>query len=170
MTQTEHVEAQIPPPPPVVPPDRRGRYLLAVAASWALPGAGHWLLGYRVRGVALCVLILGIFWIGQLAADFRAISREIHPVFFCAQAGSGVSALVCDRVWGDQPPYNEGVDPTVSPHHNTGILFTSISGLLNMLLVLFVADPRTWSARRLEEEGETKAAGAGAEQRSGGAE
>ncbi len=36
-------------------------YLFTVLASWLIPGAGHWLLGYRVRGALLGGLILGLF-------------------------------------------------------------------------------------------------------------
>jgi len=43
-------------------------YLFTVISSWLVPGAGHWVLGYRVRGVILGVSILGLFWMGEALA------------------------------------------------------------------------------------------------------
>lgn len=140
--------------PPRVPRDRAVEYLLTVASSWLLPGAGHWMLGQRARGAMLGVLILGLFWLGQHGADYRAINREIHPIFFCAQVGNGFSTLLSQKLWGEMKPKPAGVDRTIAPHHNMGILLTSISGLLNILLILHAADPRSWSPRG--EDGETR--------------
>lgn len=137
-------------PPSRVPPGKRGEYALAVITSWLLPGAGHWILGHRVRAVILASAILGIFWSGQALAHYRAVNKTDHPIFFSAQVANGLSTLLSEKYWGQPRPRTDRIDKEIAPHHSTGILFTSISGLLNALLVLHVADPRTWSGRALE--------------------
>lgn len=130
----------------------RGPYLIAVAASWLLPGAGHWLLGHRLRAVLLGMLLLGTFWWGEAIAGGYAVTRKEHPIFFYGQIGNGLSAVLADRIppWADVAP-NPGapaadkIDRKIPPGLATGILLTSISGLLNLLLILEVMDPRSWA-------------------------
>ncbi len=147
-------------PPAKLPAGKGFDYLSALLMSWLIPGAGHFALGYRVRGLVLGAAILGLFWAGQCLAELRAVNRGIHPVFFCGQVGNGLSAYLSNRFWGTPKKVpqdvrmRKGVDYTIATHHNTGILFTSISGLLNMLLVLHIADPRTWSLREIEKKKE----------------
>jgi hypothetical protein len=140
-------------PQPAPPPFTLGAdYLFAVVASWLMPGGGHFLLGQRPRALLLAAPILGLFWLGQGLSDWRAVNRDVHPIFFCGQVGNGGSALLANHYLGKRRPNPhalvDGVDDTLAPGHNTGILFTTVSGLLNMLLVLHVADPQTWRERR----------------------
>jgi hypothetical protein len=135
-----------------------GPYLLALVLAWAVPGLGHWILGYRARAVVLGALLLVMFWWGEAAAGGYAVIRAEHPYFFYAQIGMGASALIADRVeWAPDvqrapPPGAQGrLDRTIPPLLTTGILLTSVSGLLNMLLVLHILDPRTREGRRREE-------------------
>jgi len=138
-------------------------YLLTAVSAWLLPGAGHFLLGYRVRGLVLAGSILGLFWMGEaLAVPERgahgeegkahpiAVSHRVNPVFFACQVGNGFSTLLADRLWG-KPLYEdstERIDGQLPRNLNLAILFTSVSGLLNYLLVLHILDPRTWAERR----------------------
>ena len=130
-------------------------YVTTVVLSWLLPGAGHWVLGYRVRALVLGVAILGTFWIGEtVLGENLAVTRQVHPVFFGLQAGSGASAFIADTVWGDPLHTNaSNTDfiaggradlPALPEHLSLGILFCSVAGLLNVLLVLHVMDPKTW--------------------------
>jgi hypothetical protein len=120
-----------------------------VAASWLIPGAGHWMLGARSRAMVLFVAINGLFWGGQALAGFRAVNRENHPYFFVGQIGNGLSALASQLLWSgplkDEPASERGrVSRSLPPQLSTGLNFATISGLLNMLLVLHVADPKSW--------------------------
>src|SRR5262245_47593206 len=87
-------------------------YLFTVISSWLIPGAGHFLMGHRVRGTVLGVAILGLFWSGQWlsvrAADSPtqrskpiAVSHKVSPVFFGCQVGNGFSTLLSDLLWGE---------------------------------------------------------------------
>ena len=155
-----------------------GEYLLTVFSAWLIPGAGHFLLGYRVRGLILGVLLLGLFWVGQaLAVPLKtpapqgyptalgnpalqgpqrhpiAVSREVNPVFFACQLGNGFSTLLANNRWGTPlyPNMNRPIIDRELPRTlNLAILFTSVSGLLNYLLILHILDPRTWTRAKAE--------------------
>lgn len=139
-------------------------YVFTALAAWLIPGAGHVLLGYRVRGALLGTSILGLFWFGQVLAmpaegakdrTPMAVSRKVSPVFFGCQAGNGLSALLSEVLWGN-PHYDNRLGPIdlyLPRHINLGILFTSVSGLLNLLVVLHVLDPRSWAQAREDRAG-----------------
>lgn len=132
-------------------------YFFTAVAAWLVPGCGHWLLGYRVRGALLGASILVLFWAGQRLAvppegsayprTPMAVSFETSPYLFYCQIGNGFSAILSDALWGE-PRYTEmtrdQIDRELPRHWNLGILFTSVSGLLNFLLVLHALDPRSW--------------------------
>lgn len=42
-------------------------------AGWVLPGAGHWLLGERTRGLTIGVTIICLFLLGLLLSGIRVI-------------------------------------------------------------------------------------------------
>lgn len=132
-------------------------YLFTALSAWLIPGAGHWVLGYRVRAILHGAVILGLFWTGQALAIRPpnphyprgpiAVSRKVSPIFFACQAGCGFSAILSDALWG-APQYPDvataGLDRYMPRQLNLAVLFTSVSGLLNYLLVLHILDPRTW--------------------------
>jgi hypothetical protein len=157
-------------------------YFFTVVSSWLVPGSGHWLLGYRFRGGLLGASILLLFWVGQVLAippepppEERsharkplAVSLEVHPYFFICQVGNGFSTLFSNVLWGEPrtpekalPNEDSGPDRSLPRNLNLAILLTTVSGLLNYLLVLHVMDPRTW------EEAARHRAAAGLEPRSG---
>lgn len=132
-------------PPAVLP---GWRYVLTVVLSWLVPGLGHFLLGYRARGVIIAATLIGAFWYGEtILAENMAVSREVHEVFFCLQAGNGLSAFIADALFGE-PELKESEQTSeimeLPEHLSLGILFSSVSGLLNAIVLLYVADPRTW--------------------------
>jgi uncharacterized protein DUF6677 len=129
-------------------------YLLAVAFAWLVPGSGHWIIGRPVRGLAMFFILAGSFWWGEWISSGYAVTRVEHPIFFYAQVGNGLSALLADKIqFGDLPPrvppqHRTEIDHQIPPQLTMGILITSVSGLLNILLVLSIMDPRSWEAAR----------------------
>ncbi len=122
-------------------------YLFTVVMSWLVPGAGHWLLGYRVRATVIGVTLIGTFWCGEsVLAENMAVTRRVHWVFFSLQAGNGASAFVANHFWGEPVVSDDtrSIQTDLPRHINLGILFCTISGLLNALVVLHILDPRTW--------------------------
>lgn len=159
------------PAPPSFQPS--AEYLFTVVSAWLIPGAGHFLMGHRVRGTVLGIVVLGLFWSGQWlsvrAADGPsektkpiAVSHKVSPVFFGCQVGNGFSTLLSDLLWG-QPLRGAGeigaIDRALPQHYNLAILLTSISGLLNVLLVLHVMDPKSWRPGEDETPGPAPPAG-----------
>ena len=129
-------------------------YLLSVVLAWMVPGLGHWLMGWRIRGAILGILLLGTFWSGEFLSGGYAVTRKEHHIFFYGQVGSGLSAVLADWIqWADVAPapgaamVAKPIDLKIPPHLAAGILLTSVAGLLNMLLVLSVMDPHTWQRR-----------------------
>lgn len=125
--------------------------ILAAALTWLVPGAGYWLLGYRTRAVLFAVLLLGLFWTGELLlagngnGQFMAVTYEVHPVFFVLQSGNGLSAFLANFIWGAAAHADGLRDIKDMPRHlYLGILLCVISGMLNVLLVLNVLDRKTW--------------------------
>lgn len=125
-------------------------YVLTGVSSWLIPGSGYWLLGYRVRGAVLGLGIIGLFWFGESAlANNMAVSRETSPIFYGCQMGNGLSTLVSQKLWGEPLSSNAAnsyrpPDPQIPRYYHFGVLFTTVSGLLNMLAVLHMLDPDTW--------------------------
>ncbi|MFP6632721.1 MAG: DUF6677 family protein [Planctomycetota bacterium] len=125
--------------------------LLAAVLTWLVPGAGYWLLGYRTRAVLFAVLLLGLFWTGEILlagngdGQFMAVTYEVHPVFFVLESGNGLSAFLANFIWGAAAHADGLHDIMDMPRHlNLGILLCVISGMLNVLLVLNVLDKKTW--------------------------
>lgn len=140
--------------------------LLAGVLSWLVPGAGYWLLGFKWRAVLLGTLLLGIFWTGEcLIGGFMAVTYEVHPVFFCLQAGNGLSTFIANGLWGAavvNPDNIHHIQTDLPPYLNLGLLFCVVSGMLNILLVLHVLDVRTWNREeRHRPEGPVKTGKAG---------
>ncbi len=131
-------------PPPTARFTPNFDYFSTVLASWLIPGAGHWILGQRARAAILFAAVNATFWIGQYLGDFRPVNFTVHYYIFWGQLGNGLGTLASNHFWGEKRTPPQGVDRSLPPHLNTGILFTTIAGLLNLLLVLHVADPNTW--------------------------
>jgi hypothetical protein len=132
--------------------------LFAAILGWLVPGLGHWVLGYRKQAVILGALLLGSFWWGEYVSSGYAVTRLEHPIFYYGQIGNGASAIIANSLqWGDVAPplatqRHPGIDRKIPALLTTGILFTSVSGLLNMLLVLQLLAPRPAAARDGEAE------------------
>jgi hypothetical protein len=94
------------------------------------PGLGHFYVGRRDKALFFAGSILLGLVIGLALSEFQAIHWEKHPYHFLAQ------------VWGGLPPILVGFltqDLRVEhriPYFDMGVLYTSASGLLNLIAVL----------------------------------
>ena len=130
-----------------------------VLSGWLIPGLGHIFAGARRQGILLMVLIVGLFACGLWLSDLEAVSKELHPYAYYAELGFGgatVPLLYLDPA-ADKVLY--AMDPirtrqAVPRHNDTGTLFCSIAGLLNLLALFDLVDrylePRP--TRRREEK------------------
>lgn len=77
---------------PLKHPEERFQPVAAVLA-FLLPGAGHYYLGHRLRGVYIATGVLGLYLSGLLVAGLDAVDRRSNPVSFIGQALVGPVAL-----------------------------------------------------------------------------
>jgi hypothetical protein len=117
---------------------------VAAVLAWLVPGAGHLYAGHKVKGAGGLVFVLGLFLCGLWLSGGEAVSlrdRFGHPYAFLAQVGAGgptgLGLLISRKHHYPQSEeelrsleYTRGY-----PDRDTGLLFTMIAGLLNLLLV-----------------------------------
>ncbi|MEM7168047.1 MAG: DUF6677 family protein [Planctomycetota bacterium] len=134
-----------------------------LVAGWLVPGLGHYLAGWRRKGVILFLIIATSFLVGLELSDWEAVSRDLHEYAFYAEiwvGGATLPLLHYDPVRKAKKVLHR--DATINqyehvPRYNdTGVLFCAVAGLLN-LLVLFDLAERMFEPRRAPEESETGA-------------
>ncbi|GIW73030.1 MAG: hypothetical protein KatS3mg102_2572 [Planctomycetota bacterium] len=110
---------------------RRPHPWLSLVLAWLVPGAGHWLLGQRWRGVSFFVLLVMTFAFGWGASAGHAVSLEHHPVAFWLQLPAGGPMLLALGF----APGLAVPPPEVVARLDLALTFTMVAGLLNLLLV-----------------------------------
>lgn len=137
-------------PDPVEAMRERGKKPeIAGALAWLIPGAGHFYAGHKIKGVLAFVLLGGLFLAGVVRSRGECVSLrkpDGHQFAFMAQIGAGLPTLAAlaydaEKIPGLTPGYktilrsdHEEYSHQV-PRSETGLLFTMIAGLLNILLV-----------------------------------
>lgn len=130
-------------------------HFAAAIATWLIPGAGHFMLGQRGRGVILLACI-GLLWVGGFfIGGVSVFDRKGHPVWFMGQMLIAPSILVegyhRSLQTAGQPPRPDDpagqYQPSFGHVHEQGVLYTALAGMLNLLAVMDVlyrdpADPR----------------------------
>ncbi len=121
------------------------RLLWSVLLGWCIPGLGHFMNGLRRQGALLFLLVCGLFLCGYLLSDREAVSRQLHPWAFWAQVGFGGGTLPLVYFDPARQHLLRGHDTitdyqTVPRFSDTGLLFCSVAGLLNMLILFDLAD------------------------------
>lgn len=112
------------------------RLALLLAGAWLIPGAGHFLLGRRARGIAFLALV----------AFSATVGAALHGNLFSIQPGHPLSVLATLAVVASGSPYfvlRTGLgyagDPQ-APGYEYGSVFLLTAGLMNLLLLLDVWD------------------------------
>jgi hypothetical protein len=71
---------------------------VAAVLAFALPGLGHWYLGYRARGVLIAIGVLGLFLGGVFIGGISCIDRKGNFIWFLGQSLNGPVAFVVDGI------------------------------------------------------------------------
>jgi TM2 domain-containing membrane protein YozV len=132
--------------------------LVPCVLAWLLPGAGHFYLGRRLRGISFLAIVLITYVLG-LSLDGRAyIADRLHPLTYLATfANIGLGPLdILERratygelVWRlPQGPAGEVLldrmrDRVRSGRSEYGTTFLLTAGLMNLLLILDAFDVAT---------------------------
>ena len=107
----------------------RSPYLIG-ALAWAVPGAGHWFVGERGRGIAIFAGIWTIFILGLILGGVEIVSYQNSLPWFVAQMCSGLPGLIGFLLQSPDAPagFGRGIE--------FGQVYTGVAGLLNVICIL----------------------------------
>lgn len=112
--------------------------LVVIAAGWAVPGAAYLLLGQTKRAVIVLITILVIFIIGIYVGSIGVIDPlsetsgilgRLNPWYLAQVLNSPLVLLIGQATAA-------GAYPVYGKPQEIGQLYTSISGLLNLLCII----------------------------------
>lgn len=109
-----------------------GGLVRTVLLAWAIPGAGHFHLGKRRRGLLFATLVLVSFWIGwSLNGNLYTVvgDRPLTVLATLASMGVGFPYFVLRYLVGY-------AGEITAPAYEYGSAFILTAGLMNLLLVL----------------------------------
>ena len=110
------------------------RTAVAVLLAWLVPGLGHVHQGRRGRGLAVFLVLVGLFALGTFLAEGSNLSRERHFYYWSGQFFLGAPALVAEWIGGGMR-----IDHSIALV-DAGLVFGCVAGLLNVLAMIDVFD------------------------------
>ncbi len=116
-------------------PDRPNPWIAALLA-WLFPGAGHFYIGMRAKGLLFLVVLLGLFLAGLVVAEFHAVRLERHPIYYAAYVFLGIPTLIATFA-------TSSLEATrYMPRETLGTLYCATAALLNVLVILDIFGSR----------------------------
>jgi hypothetical protein len=113
-----------------------GSVALVCLSAWAVPGAGHFLLGRRQKGLVFLAVLNAMFAVGLMLHGrifpFE-LSEPLVALAAVADMGLGLPWLVA-RVVG------AGSGIVTAATHEAGNTFLIVAGLLNFLVIIDAFD------------------------------
>ena len=99
-------------------------------AAWIIPGAGHFLVRERKRGVIIFAVITTLFVMGLFIGSIGVVDWVTGRIWFYAQILYSPAVGIIGNLTknGDFPSYGRPCD--------IGQIYTGIAGLLNLLCIL----------------------------------
>jgi hypothetical protein len=103
---------------------------IALALAWLVPGAGHFFLGRRGRGLAFLVIVAATIALGCVLQGelYRSTAQPLDTIAMLACMGMGIPYFAL-RGMG----YTGNLD---SAGYEYGKAFIMTAGLMNILLIL----------------------------------
>ena len=106
--------------------------------AWAIPGAGHLLIGEKGRGIIFLIVITLVFWAGIAIGGVKStVNPQERSLWFLGQACAGIHPLAA-LVWGRQIEIPANADMTrwipFGHTEDTAVVYTAIAGMLNILI------------------------------------
>ena len=108
------------------------RPALHVLAGWIVPGLGHLLQRRIARGVAVFVLLVGLFALGTVLAEGSNLDRERHFYYWGGQVLLGLPAMLAECLHAHARVTRD------IPYVDAGLVMGCLAGLLNVLALLDV--------------------------------
>jgi hypothetical protein len=114
--------------------------LLGLVATWLVPGAGHYYLGYKAKAVYYFVLVTLTFLLGVALSKGCSVSPGRYPWHYVGQIFYGGATLITQLLTASVKigEFNKFLD--------YGTLITTVAGLLN--IVIMVDFFETWARKR----------------------
>ncbi|MFH1226362.1 MAG: DUF6677 family protein [Planctomycetota bacterium] len=112
------------------------KIIYALALGWFVPGAGHWLYNKKLKGLLIFELVLLSLIIGLTLSDFRSIRFYDNPFYYLSKFGCGLVFLFSYLFTHFIPA---GRIPLY--YHDIGLLYVSIAGSLNLVVLLSLFQP-----------------------------
>ena len=119
---------------------RRG---LAFLAAWALPGAGHVVMGKWKKGLFFFAILAAAYAFGMHIAGWRPVSFDDNPFYYVGQYGSGATLLFSSMRSADKAILRDTIHPS---WFDPGLLYVCVVGLLNIVIMLNILDLKVPSA------------------------
>jgi len=115
---------------------------IAGVLAWVLPGAGHFFIGQRGRGLIFMITIALTFWGGIAIGGVKnTVNPQDRTLWFLAQVCTGVHPFVA-IAWSRQVEIPSGADSShwiaYGQMEDVSIVYTAIAGMLNVLVILDV--------------------------------
>ena len=128
------------------------RIPIAGLLAWLIPGAGHFFIGERTRGVILFVVVTLTFWTGVAVGSVQGtVAPHSRTLWFAAQLGTGGNALAGYALHGWVDPESARARKPIARGNwlsaEVGVHYTGVAGLLN-LLIIFDAIARADASQR----------------------
>ena len=108
--------------------------LLVLFAAWLFPGAGHALLGRRLRGALFFVFVVATALMGVAITGGNAVSPVDHPYALLAELPAGLVTLVPALAAWMRAAQAERLTNAVIANVDMGLVFCMMAGLWNALL------------------------------------
>lgn len=123
---------------------------LAAAASWVLPGAGHWLAGQKNKGVLVGVAVLLMFALGLLLSSGHAVDRPLRSAWWIPQVLVGSGTAFTTFVTA---PLEEGPPGTWIDH---GVAMCAVAGFMNLIVMIDAYTVAEESSKEAAPEGQAE--------------
>jgi hypothetical protein len=104
--------------------------LLGLAASWLVPGGGHWLVGQRQKATLYFLTISITFVVGIALAQGRNFNYDRDSVYFLAYVFNGLESGIAWLSLGNL----ERTEPV--RYLQLGFLYSAVASLLNVVAMM----------------------------------
>lgn len=107
------------------------KWWVSLLGGWMVPGLGHWLMGKRSKGLFLFSVITATYLFGLWAIGFSHPRFHENPLYYFGRFGSGFMLALSFILSSPAHPI-----PEMMNWFDIGMLYSSVAGLLNLVVVL----------------------------------
>ncbi|MFO0981237.1 MAG: DUF6677 family protein [Planctomycetota bacterium] len=103
---------------------------IALLLTWIAPGLGHHYLGHKPKAILFFVLVTFLYAFGMVLSHFLNVSPERHWIYYLAEIPYGGATLLATLLTRSLKMV------AFNPWHDVGLLYTSVAGLLNIIVMV----------------------------------